>query len=58
MILQGRRKGQMQPAKPRVLIYSRELTEHSEQHEADWNLIAAERVGGKLVIYFSNIYIK
>jgi len=42
----GRRKGQLQPAKPRVLIYSRDIGARTEQEkEIDWNLIAAARVG-------------
>ncbi|XP_021924543.1 influenza virus NS1A-binding protein homolog A-like isoform X2 [Zootermopsis nevadensis] len=42
----GRRKGQLQPAKPRVLIYSRDIGERTEQEkETDWNLIAAAKVG-------------
>jgi hypothetical protein len=47
--MQGRRKGQLQPAKPRVLIYSRDIGERTEQEkEMDWNLIAAAKVGGEL----------
>jgi hypothetical protein len=46
---QGRRKGQLQPAKPRVLIYSRDIGERTEQEkDTDWNLIAAAKVGGEL----------
>ncbi|XP_069678685.1 influenza virus NS1A-binding protein homolog A-like isoform X2 [Periplaneta americana] len=42
----GRRKGQLQPAKPRVLFYSRDIGERTEQEkEADWNLVAAAKVG-------------
>jgi hypothetical protein len=49
--MQGRRKGQLQPAKPRVLIYSRDIGEKTEQEkEIDWNLIAAARVGGEFYI--------
>jgi hypothetical protein len=46
--MQGRRKGHLQPAKPRVLIYSRDIGERTEQEkETDWNLIAAAKVGGE-----------
>lgn len=46
--MQGRRKGQLQPAKPRVLIYSRDIGARTEQEkEIDWNLTAAARVGGE-----------
>lgn len=49
--MQGRRKGQLQPAKPRVLIYSRDIGDRTEQEkEIDWNLIAAARVGGRFCI--------
>jgi hypothetical protein len=49
--MQGRRKGQLQPAKPRVLIYSRDIGERTEQEkEIDWNLIAAAKVGGEFCI--------
>jgi len=49
--MQGRRKGQLQPAKPRVLIYSRDIGARTEQEkEIDWNLIAAARVGGEFCI--------
>ncbi|XP_015590524.1 influenza virus NS1A-binding protein homolog isoform X2 [Cephus cinctus] len=42
----GRRKGTMQPAKPRVLIYSRDIGERIEQElEPDWNMIGANKVG-------------
>lgn len=44
----GRRKGPLQPAKPRVLIYSRDIGERIESElEPDWNLIGASKVGGK-----------
>ncbi|XP_046470863.1 influenza virus NS1A-binding protein-like isoform X1 [Neodiprion pinetum] len=42
----GRRKGPLQPAKPRVLIYSRDIGERIESElEPDWNLIGASKVG-------------
>jgi hypothetical protein len=48
--MQGRRKGQLQPAKPRVLIYSRDIGERTEQEkETDWKLIAAAKVGGEFI---------
>jgi influenza virus NS1A-binding protein len=43
---QNRRKSQLQPAKPRVLIYSREINDKNltENQETDWNLIADTKV--------------
>ncbi|XP_012253640.2 influenza virus NS1A-binding protein homolog isoform X2 [Athalia rosae] len=42
----GRRKGPLQPARPRVLIYSRDIGERIESElEPDWNLIGASKVG-------------
>ncbi|XP_046682683.1 influenza virus NS1A-binding protein homolog isoform X2 [Homalodisca vitripennis] len=40
----NRRKGQIQPAKPRVLMYSRTDTLEPET-EQDWSLIASKKVG-------------
>ncbi|XP_047001458.1 influenza virus NS1A-binding protein homolog isoform X1 [Schistocerca americana] len=41
----GRRKAQLQPAKPRVLLYSRDIGERIEQQtEEDWSLIASTKV--------------
>ncbi|XP_017784244.1 PREDICTED: influenza virus NS1A-binding protein-like isoform X2 [Nicrophorus vespilloides] len=42
----AKRKSLVQPSKPRVLIYSREIGEDLEaEAEPDWNLIASSRVG-------------
>ncbi|XP_066999249.1 influenza virus NS1A-binding protein homolog isoform X2 [Anabrus simplex] len=42
----SRRKNQLQPAKPRVIIYSRDINERTEQQEEyNWNLISATKVG-------------
>lgn len=47
----NRRKGAMQPAKPRVLIYSQDAADWSEQEiESEWNLIAVDKVGGSIII--------
>ncbi|KAF4522492.1 hypothetical protein B566_EDAN002577 [Ephemera danica] len=40
--LKSRRKSQLQPAKPRVLIFSRDISEHT--HESDWSLLASSKV--------------
>ncbi|XP_063218405.1 influenza virus NS1A-binding protein-like isoform X2 [Bacillus rossius redtenbacheri] len=42
----GRRKTQLQPAKPRVLMYSRDIGQRTEsEKESDWNLIVSAKVG-------------
>nr|CAD7447871.1 unnamed protein product [Timema bartmani] len=52
----SRRKGQLQPAKPRVLMYSREITQRTEtEKESDWNLIAAARVGDHTFLALVNL---
>ena len=44
----GRRKGVLQPAKPRILIYSRNIEDRiEEQLEPDWNMIGVNKVSGK-----------
>ncbi|KAK7866963.1 hypothetical protein R5R35_014736 [Gryllus longicercus] len=43
---QNKRKTQLQPAKPRVLIYSRDIGPRTNQEkDDDWKLIAATKVG-------------
>lgn len=46
---QNRRKGQIQPAKPRVLLYNRTDTLEPMDNQ-DCSLIAAKKVGGKFGI--------
>ncbi|KAJ9576567.1 hypothetical protein L9F63_025538 [Diploptera punctata] len=42
----ARRKAPIQPAKPRVLIYSRDIGERTEEEkETDWKMITAAKVG-------------
>ncbi|XP_001605813.1 influenza virus NS1A-binding protein homolog [Nasonia vitripennis] len=42
----NRRKGVLQPAKPRVLIYNRNIEDSiEEQLEPDWNMIGVNKVG-------------
>lgn len=44
----NRRKGVLQPAKPRVLIYNTNIEDSiEEQLEPDWNMIGVNKVGGK-----------
>lgn len=50
----NRRKGQMQPAKPRVLLYSRTDTLEDEK-ETDWSLIASRKVGEHTFIALSTL---
>jgi len=40
-----RRKGQIQPAKPRVLLYSRTDTLDPNENVFEWSLIASQKVG-------------
>lgn len=47
--VQNRRKGQIQPAKPRVLLYNRTDTLEPMDNQ-DCSLIAAKKVGGKFGI--------
>lgn len=44
----SRRKCLAQPARPRVIIYSRDISEREENGdiEPDWNLIGSRKVGG------------
>lgn len=46
---QNRRKGQIQPAKPRVLLCNRTDTLEPMDNQ-DCSLIAAKKVGGKFAI--------
>lgn len=52
----NRRKGVLQPAKPRVLIYPTNASESLEEHqqEFDWNLIGVNKVGGKPISKLRN----
>lgn len=45
----ARRKCLAQPTKPRVLIYSRDISEREEKlpFEPDWNLIGSTKMGGE-----------
>lgn len=52
----NRRKGVLQPAKPRVLIYNRNIEDSiEEQLEPDWNMIGVNKVGGKINICFFSL---
>lgn len=48
LLYQGQRIGHMQSAKPRVLIYNKELADsHKQDVDSDWLVIATDKVTGK-----------
>lgn len=52
----NRRKGTLQPAKPRILIYNYQNADDEclsvKQLEPDWNMIGVDKVGGSNYYYY------